>query len=357
MAIRGICYRRVSVQTDEALCLAAVFDLDMEAVLQEEPGSRMEMVWSLMAKGKRGIPESTIFNEQPRLTSIGYRWAPATLQQSVTGIQHSSPRGDRYVGATILRHGLPVSRPGFRIQLAGPPPYLSKNFSPAMSPEHLLSRLRDPSGRWLNILMMRYLLPGTQPSLLTLLQDRERDWHIILEDSFDRQGPSQRTALLAYRDHHDSGLEFFRSSAIVSIAYQDPEWNIPLEGTYHSAVALRKIWPLRLLIAGHKCEMVLSAILAWFPTLLRLPVVATLRKMFVLVGRAIARRTAARIERQAESISKIPKIAAWMEYMNAKRGTAANDVDDIKAVILPIFMGRVATVLQEFGPEQQWFVD
>lgn len=357
MAVRGLCYRRASVQTDEALCIAAVFALDTEAVLRQEPESRMKTVWSLMARSNRGIPETIIFNEQPRLTSTGYRWAPATLQQPVTGVQKLPPRGDRYVRATILRHGLPVSRPGYRIRLAGSPSCLSRNFSPAMSPEHMFSRLRDPSGRWLNILMTRYLLPGTQPSLLNLLQDGERDWHIILENSFDKQGFSQRCALLVYRDRQDSSVEYFRSSAIVQIAYQDSGWDIPWEGTYHSTVALRKMWPIRLLTAGHKCEMVLSAILAWFPALLQRPIVVTLNRIFVLVGTAIARRIAAGIERQARSNSKIPRIAAWLKHMNANRASAANDVDDVKAVMLPIFMGRVATVLREFGPEHEWFVD
>lgn len=358
MAVRGLSYRRVSVQTDEALCIAAVFDLDMEAVLREEPERRMEIVWSLMLGSKRGIPETMIFNEQPRLTSIGYRWAPATLQQSVTRFQTLPPRGDRVARASTLCHGLPVSRPGYRIRLAGPPSCLSSDFSPPIEPEHLLCRLRDPDGRWLNMFMDRCLIVGEQPSLLSLLQDGQKDWHLILEDSLGRHGfASQQRALLTYLIHHDSGQEVFRSTAIVQVAYEEQGWDTFRQGIYPSAARLRYMWPIQLLTVGSRCEMVLSTILSWFPALLRRPAVAMMNRVFSVLGTAIARWTAARIEKQAELTSKMPRLAAWMKHMNSKRGTAATDVEDVKAFILPIFMGRVATVVQEFGSEHVWHVD
>lgn len=74
----ALCFRSTSVETDEALCLAALLNLHKSgttAVIQAPPKDRMRTFWSLLGK----VPAEIIFNDHARLKVNGYRWAPRTL--------------------------------------------------------------------------------------------------------------------------------------------------------------------------------------------------------------------------------------------------------------------------------------
>jgi hypothetical protein len=84
----ALCHRFTSVETDEALCLAALLNLDkakFTAVIQAPPKDRMRTFWSLL----ENIPLVVLFDSHPRLEIDGYRWAPRTFlrhpQNFVTG--------------------------------------------------------------------------------------------------------------------------------------------------------------------------------------------------------------------------------------------------------------------------------
>ncbi|KAF8246365.1 hypothetical protein K440DRAFT_645088 [Wilcoxina mikolae CBS 423.85] len=67
--------RSTSVDTDEAICLATLLDLDGEKIVRTPPQDRMLKFWSML----ESIPLGLAFHKLPRLTAKGYRWAPRTF--------------------------------------------------------------------------------------------------------------------------------------------------------------------------------------------------------------------------------------------------------------------------------------
>jgi hypothetical protein len=61
-------FRSTSIETDEALCLAALLGLDMIQVIQVPPQDRIAKLWSLF----NTVPENLTFHELPRLKAKGY---------------------------------------------------------------------------------------------------------------------------------------------------------------------------------------------------------------------------------------------------------------------------------------------
>ena len=74
--VEALKFRSTSVATDEALCLGGILNLDMAKVLEVPAEQRMERVWDLLSD----IPQDVIFLDAPKLSSKGFRWAPATLR-------------------------------------------------------------------------------------------------------------------------------------------------------------------------------------------------------------------------------------------------------------------------------------
>ena len=110
-------FRSTSVATDEALCLGGILNLDMAQVLRAPAEQRMERVWGLLSD----IPQDVIFLDAPRLSSKGFRWAPATLRMP-TGTENlfsqlfwemSKPAGLR------SDNGLQVNFDGFLFKCSG----------------------------------------------------------------------------------------------------------------------------------------------------------------------------------------------------------------------------------------------
>ncbi|KAL6791050.1 hypothetical protein J3E68DRAFT_83183 [Trichoderma sp. SZMC 28012] len=105
----GVATRATSVSSDEALCLAAMLDLDVKMIAQTESHLRMQNFWKMI----EFVPDDILWSfTSPKMDVDGLRWAPKSLlgafQPDIAFLQ------DR-----LLRHtkkGLLVTAPGFRLQ-------------------------------------------------------------------------------------------------------------------------------------------------------------------------------------------------------------------------------------------------
>lgn len=149
--VNAIRYRRVSKQADEPLCVSTMLKLGTEVVAEAPEEKRMEALWTLMSKARPGIPKSIIFNALPRLSGAGFRWAPATVQQSVTmHPQLIVTNDDRSEAkATLVEAGLKVKFPAWRIVTGRQPPHglPMTLWQRAVEGETML-HLRSSDGRW-----------------------------------------------------------------------------------------------------------------------------------------------------------------------------------------------------------------
>lgn len=68
-------YRSTSVQSDEALCLGVILDLDVGKIWAHPPEGRMKAFWDALPD----IPPDVVFFDAPKIQQKGFRWAPATL--------------------------------------------------------------------------------------------------------------------------------------------------------------------------------------------------------------------------------------------------------------------------------------
>lgn len=147
---RGLMFRATSVDTDEALCIGVLLDLDMEKILEVPPTDRMKRAWELQTN----ISAAVAFTNGPRSTG----WAPA----SFLGIENCGtlPAGPEVPVGNRTDSGLEFRLPGF-----------------------LLTCPRQPSGN------------------IIAFQDDEQMWYQMItadEDSFQNiQCPEERPASLA----------------------------------------------------------------------------------------------------------------------------------------------------------------
>jgi hypothetical protein len=97
--------RNTSVATDEAICLGNMLDLPSQPIAAgTNVDERMRVLWTLVPN----IPPNVIFSDQiPRLTTHGFRWAPASLLGS-----HSFGKFEDVPDGKILPEGLLVEFPG-----------------------------------------------------------------------------------------------------------------------------------------------------------------------------------------------------------------------------------------------------
>lgn len=113
---------RVSVPSDEPLCVGATFDLDVTKITEAPPDRQMEVLWSLMDQSERGMASRMIFNVFPRIATEGYRWPPRTLQRRA-----GDPLGDLWsrhpydVKAVITPRGLRIKAGGWKVQMSRRP--------------------------------------------------------------------------------------------------------------------------------------------------------------------------------------------------------------------------------------------
>ncbi|KAF5664289.1 heterokaryon incompatibility protein [Fusarium heterosporum] len=68
--------RRTSVETDEALCLTALLDLDLDAIVHTEPQLRMQEFWRMLPS----VPTCFVFCPYYKKMDVDrFRWAPRSL--------------------------------------------------------------------------------------------------------------------------------------------------------------------------------------------------------------------------------------------------------------------------------------
>ena len=109
-------YRTVTDPYDEPLCLSICLNLCNE-IATVSPKGRMRALW--MALGARGmtIPKTIIFFKGPRLTSIGARWAPASLLGPCKFHKLQAPV-DSTQKALLTQDGLMATFPAFECQFS-----------------------------------------------------------------------------------------------------------------------------------------------------------------------------------------------------------------------------------------------
>jgi hypothetical protein len=95
--IQDLSHRSVTVASDEPICIATLLGLPLEHF---DPSPTMEDIY----RSQSSLPQDILFVGGARLTSPGYRWAPATFLQ-----QHSVLNSDEEP-ATILKEGLKVCK-------------------------------------------------------------------------------------------------------------------------------------------------------------------------------------------------------------------------------------------------------
>ncbi|MCJ1385016.1 hypothetical protein MMC17_008134 [Xylographa soralifera] len=122
--MRSLRARSTSVASDEAICIAALLNVDISKVLAvdaSEPLERMRVVWSLAVE----VPSRIIFYLVRTLDATGYRWAPRSLLRPSSPsetIYVSDPQIPRYhhldMGKRTI-NGLEVQYPGLCIWFYG----------------------------------------------------------------------------------------------------------------------------------------------------------------------------------------------------------------------------------------------
>ena len=111
----GILGRSVTEPTDEPLCLETMLDLDTgsaTSVARAPPEQRMKILWDRWSKSTHGIPGRVIFSDSPKLSDVGFRWAPSTL---LRGRVPSVSLPESLGTGVLCSSGLKVQFPGILI--------------------------------------------------------------------------------------------------------------------------------------------------------------------------------------------------------------------------------------------------
>lgn len=108
----ALTYRTTSVSTDEAICLAALLDLNVDNILntpKEPEERRMETFWRMVKR----VPVTLAFHFRPRLEIPGYRWAPRTLLRVKSESEMFIYSDGALKPAEVTKNGLSFERAGF----------------------------------------------------------------------------------------------------------------------------------------------------------------------------------------------------------------------------------------------------
>ena len=200
---RAIRLRRVSKQVDEPLCIASLMDFDVRNMtsMDEDAEGRMCALWKAMAGASPLIYKDIVFNTLRRLRTEGFRWAPASLQQSSFGhgqLPTAETDESSRQQATLTSRGLQVKLPGFKIRIEYPHPRLPSTLWPGNELVRDSIHLRHPDGRWF---VVSRTYPHEYPeraradkprpgrdladpakTLWDVLSDRRKTYYLILED-------------------------------------------------------------------------------------------------------------------------------------------------------------------------------
>ncbi len=146
-------YRGVSVPADEALCLATLTDVKIDAE-ERYPGDRMSRFW-VQYGNKYNIGNETIFHDFPRLQIPGFGWAPSTLLRSQTPLPfetcHFTKPG--HAQTQITAQGIKVFYPGFMLESASSIFSVQDIFKRAVDLKLFWVNIFDEtSGNWFNLI-------------------------------------------------------------------------------------------------------------------------------------------------------------------------------------------------------------
>ncbi|QIW98323.1 hypothetical protein AMS68_003841 [Peltaster fructicola] len=310
--------RRLSNDSDEPLCLAAIFELDVPLVVRTPVHERMKMVWQLLSESPRGVSQSMIFNKLPRLTRPGYRWAPKriTMTDSSLGLSLGVPSD---VKGTATEHGLLVNATAWKLQRHGLPAGVT---SEVYEPQgNNLGMLRDLAGSWYYVIPSTDVRQDGEP-FRHMLNDETKEWYVVFNANL-RPAVVPRlvlTGLLAYRQRWEQGVPVLRSVVPVDVASIHPLWTRLWQLGYAEAVRLQ----------------------------------ADLQSMGAETADAFQRRALSCVlpamdrARQSEEI---------MEAFRAAGHDEGQFVASFAAYVMPLLMGRYVDVIEGFPLSQQWYVD
>lgn len=245
---RAVCHRRVSVPSDEALCISIVLDLDEKAIAEVSTHERrMEILWTLVHNARRGISNSIIFNTLPRLKRPGFRWAPATFQQPTSkGLQFLKPVNENERLASLCDEGIMVRCPALRISM--PPSFAGINGGWLATREDKDGvSLRMDLGnevRWFRLSGMHYVSTEREgETLRDVLRDPSRAQMLILQkpyDAHDGQEPEIVTGLIASWMSMAGERDLLRSAMTVRLRAADADSESILFWAFEGAQRLKQ---------------------------------------------------------------------------------------------------------------------
>ncbi|KAF2164078.1 hypothetical protein M409DRAFT_25426 [Zasmidium cellare ATCC 36951] len=215
----SLCWRRVSVPTDEALCLAAAYNLDMNAASAQPKDQRMQEVWRQLVATSRGISAFIIFNALPRLSAPRFRWAPSSILQTVKrgDILEFVFRNVEDESGSLTSSGFRVNYSGWRIRPCGPPGSFPHGLVSTNEPDR--HYLRDAEGHWYSVWEHKELRPGRNVRLNHLWDEGRgggnRQWHIILDVCHKDQETVGRRGLVTTSEPREGEQTIHHSEMVV----------------------------------------------------------------------------------------------------------------------------------------------
>ncbi|KAK4612162.1 hypothetical protein CLAFUW4_12906 [Fulvia fulva] len=253
MGARAVGHRRVSVASDEPLCIAAFFalnvgrvrsssrelskfvlcDIDLRPVWEklrpmlgfahgvddiEKTTMHMEEVWRQIEERGPGIPQEVIFHKLDRLQSRGFRWAPATLQQAPQDAFNLFAEGLKFRPGKMSADGLSVKCSGFGIRLCNRLVQLpmSALFCKLYHARQL--RVMLPDGRWL-----------FSQERLDLLARRPKGVHEPADQRFLKwleRARSHNLLLVLWTHLEDIALQYLCGSLVRLLEARIMDWHL-----------------------------------------------------------------------------------------------------------------------------------
>ncbi|KAI4267958.1 MAG: hypothetical protein L6R38_008021 [Xanthoria sp. 2 TBL-2021] len=129
---------------DEALCLSALLNIDIEEILASPADEKMKIIWT----NQLALPPSAMFWKDPKLKIPGFRWASSTfLNGSPPPIGFYSPN---VPWAELPDKGPMVTYPGILLSGSQKPLHKTFHFQNEMGSCFQVVCLEDQSGKWID---------------------------------------------------------------------------------------------------------------------------------------------------------------------------------------------------------------
>ena len=370
--------RRLSKPVDEALCIASIMKLDVSDIagMENDVEARMCALWSAMAGVDRGIYKDIVFSTLRRLRTNGFRWAPASLQQSVftMGEIPSDDTNASAQRATLISRGLLVKLPGFKIRIEYPHPQLPSTLWPGNELARDVVHLRHPDGRWFYITRNyphKYPekeapdrpIPGrdlTDPgkTLWDILTDQGNARYLLLEDArysatFQRFG--QQMGLIASPEECEGGAIVMRSLVTVTVAETKANDTALFDYAYELAGIVRK---------QNFEPPFLKERMFYFVMQMLTEALQDEGNTAILQNAAVTETGSSSIHAgilnatpsmRAEGMDQIADLLSSVTLSESEPLWTAQDL--LGALVAARVMGRYAVVQESFEPDKVWCVD